>query len=322
VDPNLKSPYMDEATLTYRRAFDGGNFMRFTYVRREWKKEWAFSTDYALDQMVTLTDPTHTGLPDKLQNTVKIFNSDALTRHYQGFEVEFLRKLTPFFTVNGNYTYGRLTGNNNGGDSPLSTFRENSIAGYYNNRRYLTQTMGLTDQDIAPTGPLTADQTHRARLSFTLERPLDKGRISYSALVRYDSGNNWSAAYAHPLNEQVGGTMPNIPNAPIAPTIYTQYYGGRGQYTFNDIFQVDMKISYRVPLGYKSVQLVGDIQINNLFNKIQQATYSTSRAPLPYGADHLYLNTTPYYTFGGANAQEGSYWTGGRAMGTSIGLRF
>lgn len=322
VDKDLKSPYLDEATLTYRRNYDNGNFFRLTYVRREWKQEWAFSTDYLPERMVTISDPVGSGLPDKLANTVRIFNSDALTRHYQGLEVEFLRKITPTFTVNGNYTYGRLTGNNNGGDSPLSTFRENSVPGYFFNRTYLTGTLGLTDKDIAPEGPLVSDQTHRARLSFTLERPLDKGRITYSALVRYDSGNNWSAAYAHPLSQLAGGPLANIPNAPSAPDTYTQFYGGRGQYTFNDVYQVDLKVAFRFPLGYRSLQLVGDLQINNLLNQIQQATYSTGRAPLPYGADRLYLNTTANGTFGSARAQDGNYWTSGRSMGTSIGLRF
>ncbi|HJV21158.1 MAG TPA: TonB-dependent receptor [Holophagaceae bacterium] len=328
VDPNLKSPYMDEMTLTYRRAFEGGNFARFTYVHRQWKKEWAFASDYALDQMVTISDPSGSGLPDKLANTVHIFNSDKLTRRYQGFEVEVYRKFTPSFSMSGNYTYGRLTGNNNGGDSPLSTFRDNSIPGYYNNRRYLTQEMGLTDAQIAPDGPLTNDQTHRVRLSFTLERPLDKGRITYSALARYDSGSNWSANYSRPLGQngydQYGnpGPMQNIPNAPAAPASFTYYYGGRGQYTFNDTYQVDLKVSYRIPLGYKMFQLMGDIQVSNLFNQILKVGYSTSRAPLPYGSNYLFLNTTPYGTFGGANAQEGNYWTSGRSFATSIGLRF
>lgn len=322
LDPKLRSPYLDEATLSYRRTFEGGNFMRFTAVARSWKKEWAFSTEYAPEQMVLVSDPSHSGLADKLASTVHVFNSDALRRRYYALEVEFLRKVTPWLTVNGNYTYGRLTGNNNGGDNPLSTFRDNSVPGYYGNRGYLTGTLGLTDKDIAPDGPLAADQTHRVRLSFTVERPLDKGRLSFSALMRYDSGNNWSAAYAHPLGQSAGGPLANIPNAPPAPATYTQYYGGRGQYTYNDVQQVDLKVSYRFPLGYKAVQLVGDFQVNNLFNQMEQALYSTSRAPLPNGADHLYLNTTAYGTFGTANPQDGNYWISGRSMGASIGLRF
>jgi len=322
LDPNLHSPYMDEATLTYRRSYDGGNFMRFTYVNRVWKDNWAFSTDYTPSQMATISDPSGSGLPDKLASTVHVFNSNALTRSYQGLEIEFLRKITPRFTVNGNYTYGRLTGNNNGGDNPLSTFRDNSVPGYYGNRQFLTQTMHLTDQDFAPTGPLASDQTHRARMSFTYDVPLDKGHISYSALLRYDSGNNWSAAYAHPLSESTGGTMPNIANAPPAPGAYTQYYGGRGQYTFNDVTQVDLKVSWRIPLGYGSLQLIGDLQVNNLFNVMEQATYSTATAALPYGADKMYLNTTSFGTFGSANPQVANYWMNGRSVGTSIGLRF
>lgn len=337
VDPNLKAPYMDEVSLSYRRGFSGGNYIKVAYVARVWKKEWAFSTDYASDQLVTITDPTQSGLADKLANTVHISNSDDLKRRYQGFELEFFRRISSSFSIQGNYTYGRLTGNNNGGDSPLSTFRDNSVPGYYNNRRYLTQTLGLKDSDIAPDGPLAADQTHRARMSFTYEMPLDKGRLSYSALVRYDSGNNWSAAYSTPLGQDAydyynaygmgyllpkGTGMANIPNAPHAPTTYTQYYGGRGQYTFNDIWQVDLKISWRVPLGYKSLQLIGDLQVTNLFNHMLQATYSTSRAPLTYGGNALFLNTTNSLTFGSANPQEGNFWNGARSVGASVGLRF
>ena len=322
LDPKLKSPYLDEATLTYRASFAGGNYMRFTYVSRAWKKDWAFSTDYTPDQMATVSDPSHSGLPDKLASTVHVFNSDDLIRRYQGLEVEIFQRVNSVLVLNGTYTYGRLTGNNNGGDNPYSTFRDNSVPGYYGNRRFLTQTLGLTDQDFAPNGPLSSDQTHHVRLNLSLERPMDKGKITYSALIRYDSGNNWSAAYAAPLGENAGGLMANIPNAPPAPATYTRFYGGRGQYTYNDQYQVDFKLSFHIPLGTKTLQLIGDLQINNLFNQMEQGTYSTATASLPYGANHLFLNTTSSGTFGGANAQENNYWIAGRSMGASLGMRF
>ncbi|WP_285576966.1 TonB-dependent receptor [Geothrix limicola] len=322
LDPHLKSPYLDEATLTYRASFASGNYMRFTYVSRAWKKDWAFSSDYTPSQLVTISDPSHSGLADKLASTVHVFNSDDLIRRYQALEVEIFQRITSALTLNGTYTYGRLTGNSNGGDNPYSTFRDNSIPGYYGNRTFLIQNLGKTNEDIAPTGPLNSDQTHHVRLNFSLERPLDKGRISYSALVRYDSGNNWSAAYAAPLGENAGGPMPNISNAPPAPATYTQYYGGRGQYTYNDQYQVDVKVSFRIPLGFKTLQLIGDLQINNVFNQMEQGTYSTATASLPYGANHLFLNTTSSGTFGGANPKEANYWIAGRSVGASLGMRF
>jgi hypothetical protein len=313
---------LDEATLTYRCSFTGGNFIRLTYVNRTWKQDWAFSTEYAANQMVTISDPSHSGLADKLASTVHVFNSNDLVRHYQGFEVELFQRIATALTMNATYTYGRLTGNSNGGDNPYSTFRDNGIPGYYGNRQFLTQKMGLTNQDFAPTGPLGADQTHHARINLSLERPLDKGKISYSALLRYDSGNNWSATFAAPLGENAGGPLANIPNASPAPATYTQYYGGRGQYTFNDVYQVDLKVSFRIPLGFSTVQLIGDLQINNVFNQMEQATYSTATASMPYGSNHLFLNTTASGTFGGVNPQESNYWISGRSMGASIGLRF
>jgi len=182
--------------------------------------------------------------------------------------------------------------------------------------------MGKTNADLAPDGPLGADQTHRARLSLSYEVPMDKGKVSCSALIRYDSGNNWSAAYAAPLGETAGGPMPNIANAPPAPATYNQYYGGRGQYTFNDVYQVDLKLAFRLPLGLGPVQLIGDLQINNVLNTMQQATYSTATASLPYGANAMFLNTTSQSTFGMADARYGNYWIAGRSMGASLGLRF
>jgi len=333
LDPNLKAPYMDEATLTFRRTYDNGNFVRFTYVDRVWKKDWAFSTDYTPSQMVTITDPSHSGLADKLASTVHVFNSDDLQRAYHALEVELLRRFTSRFTVSGTYTFSRLTGNNNGGDTPYSTFRDNSVPGYYGNRTFLTQTRGLTDQDIAPSGPLVSDQTHRARLNFTLDMPMDKGHLSYSALVRYDSGGTWSAAFAHPLGQNAydptkpyptGDQAPlmNITNAPPAPATYTQYYGGRGQYTTNDTYQVDLKVSYKLPLGYGPLMLIGDLQINNVFNAMQQASYSGATASLPYGGNAFFLQTTGPSKFGTADPSVGNYWIAGRSMGASVGLRF
>ena len=85
---------------------------------------------------------------------------------------------------------------------------------------------------------------------------------------------------------------------------------------------MDLKVSWHFPLGYRNLQFIGDLQVNNLCNQMEQAGYSTATAQLPYGANHMFLNTTPYGTFGSANSQYGNWWIGGRSFGTSVGLRF
>jgi hypothetical protein len=264
--------------------------------------------------MVTLHDPTGSGLPDKQAQKTHVFNSDQLTRKYNGLELEWLGKISSTWTWGGNYTYSRLVGNNNGGDSGTGqSFRDNAPEGYYQNRVQLTQVLGRTDADFAPTGPLLQDQTHRARVYLTAALPLGKGEISYSAMLRYDSGNNWSAAESAPLGLTTSLGAPR-------PTSYTQYYGGRGQYSYNDTYQVDFKIAFKVPLALWRVQLIGDLQINNVFNTQMVASYDTT-FPGYFGQKVLYVNDATVF----GTTQPGSglnYFVNARSLAFSLGLQF
>jgi hypothetical protein len=324
IDGKLRAPMLDELTLGYRRNYAQGNYVRATYVYRVWKDDWAFSQDYALDQMVTLPPPAGSNLKTQMTPSIHVFNSNELHRKYQGLELEWMNRISDIWTMAGNYTYGRLTGNNNGGDQ-TSSFRDNGIPGYFGNRNWLTgdkasgKGLGLGNETFAPDGPLLMDQTHRARLTLTAELPIGKGKISYSFLMRYDSGNNWSATYAAPMGMP---SLAPIPNTTIAvkPATYVKYYGGRGNYTYNDTYGVDFKLAYHVPLGFFKTQLVGDLQVTNLFNQMIQSTYSTVFAGNgTNGSNELFLN--PGVT-GTANKANGDYWVNGRSFAASIGLRF
>ncbi len=317
VDGDLRAPYLDEYTLSYKRSYDNGSRIGLTYVHRAWKKDWAFSQDYLASEMVTLTDPTGTGLPNQQAQQIHVFNSDALTREYNGLELEWIGKINPTWTWGGNYTYSRLVGNNNGGDSNTGqSFRDNTPTGYYQNRVQLTQVLGRTDADFAATGPLLQDQTHRARLYLTAVLPLGKGQISYSTLVRYDSGNNYSAAETAPL-----GIAANLPApAPARPSNYLQYYGGRGQYSYNDTYQVDFKVAFKVPLALWRMQLIGDLQINNVFNTQMVSTFDTT-FPGYFGQSVLYVNDATVF----GTTQPGSgidYFVSARSLAFSLGLQF
>ncbi|GLH67493.1 TonB-dependent receptor [Geothrix edaphica] len=314
---DLRAPYLDEYTLGYKRSYSNGSRVGLTFIHREWKKDWAFSVDYLPTEMVTLTDPTGSGLPDQKAQITHVFNSDQLSRKYNGLELEWLGKINAMWTWGGNYTYSRLVGNNNGGDSNTGqSFRENAPAGYYYNRTQLTQVLGRSESDFAPTGPLLQDQTHRARVHLTAVLPLGKGQISYSWLLRYDSGLNYSAASNAPLG------LTNLPApAPAAPRTYTQFYGGRGQYNYNDTYQVDFKIAFQVPLALWKLKLIGDLQINNLFNTQMVSDFSTAMYNANAGTNVLYVNDST--TFGTTQPGSGlNYFVNARSLAFSLGLQF
>lgn len=315
IDGDLSAEMLDELTVEYRRTFSGGSFLRTAYIYRNWVDQWAFAQDWAPDQFVAFQDPDLNRT--SYYQTTRIFNSNDLKRVYQGLEVEFQTKLNKTWTLGGNYTFSRLVGNHNGGDS-TSSFRENGVPGYYGNRRHLKDVMGLSDDVFAPVGRLLNDQTHRARLHLSAVVPLGKGQISYSWLLRYDSGGVWSAASAAPFTP----ALPSYLNmASSRPLTYTKFYGGRGQYSYNDTYQVDFKMSWQLPLGLWRVMLIGDVQVDNLFNTIIQGSYSTALAPTgSFGANALYLDAS---IFGTPRSGSGiNYWTNGRSVGASIGVKF
>ncbi len=322
VDSNLKTPFMDELTFGFRRGWDNGSSVKLTYVYRTWKQDWAFSTDYAADQMVTLTDPTGSGLAAQHAMVTHVFNSNDLKREYNGLELEWTGKINSVWTVGGNWTYARLVGNNNGGDSTTGqSFRDNTPEGYYYQRNYLTNTLGYSTDRFAPTGPLPQDQEQRGRLYVSAVLPLGKGTISYSAMLRYDTGTHWQGASNTPL-----GTVPYVTGSGIAaPTTFVDYYGGRGIYSNNDTYQVDFKINFQVPLalfGFSRMSLIGDMQINNVFNHIETGALDhTLYAGGTAGTTQLWINDPS--TFGTTRNGSGlNYWNSGRNMGMSIGLKF
>lgn len=330
IDGDLKAPVLDEFTLSYRRAWDNGSNVRLTLVHRKWGQEWAFSRDYVAEDVVLLQDPTGTGLPDKYTMATRVFNSDDLTREYNGLEIDWKGVINRTWTVGGNWTFSRLVGNNNGGDQGAGgqTFRDNTPAGYYFQRYYLTQVMGLGDDVFAPTGPLVQDQTHRGRLWLTAVLPLGKGTISYSFLMRYDSGNHFNtssnAAFSPAIPTLYG--VPGNPSTavPGRPTTYVKFYSGRGQYSFNDTYRCDFKINFQVPLGLpgfaSKLMLLGDVQVNNMFNSQLVTGRALSLRNVTAGSPYLGLQNPALH--GTINPANGDYWLGGRSIQASLGLKF
>ncbi|MBS1766944.1 MAG: TonB-dependent receptor [Acidobacteria bacterium] len=311
VASNLNAPYMDEFTLGYRRSYDNGGSFGITYVNRTWKHDWAFEQEWQPDYVATATAA---GLTRNILAT-HVFNSDKLTRDYNGLEIQWQQPLNHIWSWGGNFGYSRLVGNNQGGDSG-GGFRDNSPEGYYSFRNFLTS-QGFTDNDIAPTGPLVNNESQRARVYTTAKLPLGKGFIAYSLLYRYDSGGVWSTTSTAPMS------LPPMSGV-VAPISFTEYYNGRGQYTFNDTYRFDFKVSYAVPIGISRVQLFGDLQVNNIFNKAIQATYDTTTLPAwqIYGLPPQYFTQGTFGTSGANDSSRGNSFTGGRSVQFSIGLKF
>jgi hypothetical protein len=336
---DLTTPYMDEYTLSYRRQLTSGSNFSVTYANRTWKKQWIWKTEYAKDYVVEVNDPTGSGLPNQYRIRTDIGNSDFLERDYQSLEVEFTARLNKFWTLGGNWTVSRLTGNDEGGDQNNYSFMDTSATAAYLNRSLLAA-RGIGIDDVSPYGPLNNNEPQRGRLYAMLQMPVGKGYVSFSWSLRYDSAKSGNFTYARPFNINGNPAVSGIPfpdgqsaNVSGIPTSWTYYYNQqRGQFRQgNDTYRCDFKTSFNIPLGLPGwgshVQMIGDIMVYNLFNTslttgirhaFQNATVGNNqgfRINTAYSglADNVYGQTHPYI---------GSYWTSPRSINFSLGLKF
>lgn len=334
VSKNLKPQAVDEYTLGFQHFNKEGSSIRFTYVNRAWKRIWAVSQTYDPSQMVLLQDPSHSGLPPMYSQVTQVFNSNELTRKYQSLELDFNIKTKGMWSFGGNWTFSRLTGNNEGGEDPGGgTDRINFVTPYYNNRNYLLNT-GVSPNQIAPNGSLVDDMTHRIRLFATAVVPMGKGgHLSFSWMARYTTGVAFGASTLQGVGVPVNITppIPQIPTgangipypAPQSST-FNIVNGGLRPYEQNDQWSLDFKLGWMVPLGVGGVSLIGDVTVNNLLNLDPPKPYDTSFMAPGYGNPNLiYANPSTFGTPESHGTTPGTnYWVTPRTITATIGLRF
>jgi len=268
-----------------------------------------------------------------------VSNSDDLKRKYEALETEFTARLNPFWTIGGNWTISRLTGNHQGGDSASNTFRDNTTTAYYLNWSLL-EARGVSRDDVAPYGPLYNDEPQRGRLYALLALPLGKGQVSFSWSLRYDSTKPGSLTYYRPLLTSASDSIPRPDGGvgpdgttvvPGRPPVYVQYYGQqRDMFRSNDYYRVDFKVSFAIPLGLPGfasrVQMIGDISVNNLFNTKLLSNLYAATSETAYASSgstgKATFHPTNLFLWGTTDFRLGNRFSGYRNMGFSFGLKF
>ncbi len=318
IEGDLKVPYMNELTLGFAHNFPNNSSFRVTYVNRTWKRDWAFAQDYAADQMVLLQDPSNSGLDPMYSQVTRIFNGSELKRDYQALEMDFtLRKA--WYTLGGNWTYSRLTGNHEGSDVGGQMIADYGVSGLYNQHRWQVAN-GKVDE-FAPYGPLSNDQTHRLNLYLTTLHPAGAGRITTGWFLRYTTGRRFGSTTDVDFSPSIAslGSDAHGVEYPSAPTGYTKFFGGRNPNTANDAWNLSCQINYEVPI-YKTAKLFGEIKIDNVLNHFVNDYNRSFNTLDTVGNSQLILDTKRFGT-----TEPGStvnYWNSGRSVTASLGFRF
>jgi len=326
-DPNLKPMVNNEFAFEYRRSYQGGSYFRTAYVYRVQSNLWTGKSDYDLSSWVVIGDPTGSGkYASRYGTATYYFNTSDLWRDYHGLEFESVTKINSIFSLNINYTYSRLRGNNE------ATGNADGTAGYYS---YASHLKNVPIEQRSPGGALNNDVPHTASVGLLAVVPLDATRgswISYSFIVGYESGWNWNATYAAPLPSSVTDTHNRYddlynsnpannyqpPALPISMT-WTKWYAARGAYHRNDSYWTTGAISWEVPI-WKRVKTMGSLSINNVFNTIYHYDYNRDFVNNTTGSNTLDLESR----FGTYRDRDGNltYTNSPRSASLSIGLKF
>jgi hypothetical protein len=326
VDSSLKPPTMDEITLGFSKSYLDGSSVSITYVNRSWSNLWAIGYNYAPSEVVEITPNSSYGIKKHF------FNSSDLTRKYNGLELAWDIKTRSIWSINGSWSYSRLTGNDEQGDDPTgnSTIMQTNPTPYYYNNQFLNS-KGVSTSVYAPDGRLLNDLTNRIRLGVTATIPFGKGgQVTLNWMAHYSNGApfgsvNFGNTAAIDLSR---GGLTDITAGTNTTTVagsrsINGYVDGRRPFEQNGLAGVDFRAAFKLPLPVWKFQLFGDVTISNFFNHMAKG-YNTA---FNTNYDPTNLNAAPTVSlpanFGapGANGDPRQY-TAPRTVAASLGVRF
>jgi outer membrane receptor for ferrienterochelin and colicin len=245
LDPNgLQTPGVNEWVTGVATTFGATGFARGDLVWRKWDRFYTayrdVSTGRAKDQFGTEYD-----------RAIIRTDNNTYNRDYRAVQTQFGYRFFRRLDVGGTYTWSKLTGNVTGedtGSGPL--VGDNSSYPEYKRASW-----------NYPTGKLTGDQTHRARLWAGYDIPTKAGAFNVSVLQSFDSGAATSI-------DGVVDSRPFVTNPGYLtpPATVTYYFGGRGTIKSDNITHTDLALNYRLKV-FGGVEFFLQPEIVNLFNQ-------------------------------------------------------
>jgi len=261
---SMKSPYMDEITAGYGVQIGSTSFVRADVIHRTWGDFYVTRRDLTTGQATTPTGA-------KVDVGFIENSSSGLSRRYNAFQVQGQSKFMRRFTLGGNYTYSKLRGNIEGEEFNNATVTQGvqgtSGSNVYQMPEYPEYTKFAQNN---PVGYLAADMRHRAGVWLQYNTPFPFGQLDLSLLQRYHSGIPFSAQGV--VNPAAGGVT--NPGYALPPTQVSYWFGQRGQYRLDNIYETSFTLNYSVPISRANLFLKADVI--NLFNQqgVEQADTS------------------------------------------------
>jgi len=277
---NLRVPYAFEIDLGFDHAFENG-FVRVNLVQRTYKDNVLQRIrSYGLDGMTLTTDPSgeSTGAPGPsiYQQNENWINS-GLDQVYRGIELSWQTRLTERLSFGGSYNQFRKTGYNE--------------VDYYN---YQALREALPGGGSSAVGQGVLSKGLVARVHLAYQVPLGKGQLTAAMMGAYWTAGNstiyglnnyqttpwWDSAtgtydgYAvSPINTRGDAGGDGLGGVAESALQYKSYFGPIGNWkTGYDQYQVNLKLTANIPLGFGKAALLAAVQVNDVFNHVLPAS--------------------------------------------------
>jgi hypothetical protein len=213
---------------------------------RDWHNFYSFQID---DTTPKSTDPLG------IKHDVAIIgNTNLIQRKYRGAQFQSAWRKGPF-NVGANYTYSTLKGNDEQESATSGTVGNFPGASYYPQLRNYA--------NLLPTGYLSQDERHRARVWFGYDLPIPAvaGTLNTSVLQNFDSGTPYSAVGSI----DVSALKAANPQYLAAPGTSQYYFSSRGAFRLPSQTTTNLAVNWERPIG--KVALLVHAYMNNVFNR-------------------------------------------------------
>jgi outer membrane receptor protein involved in Fe transport len=268
----IKSPSVNEYTIGYGQQIATNAFAKVDLIARKWHNFYAVAINKTTGQ---ITAPNGT-----VNDLAVLVNDDSsIKRTYRGAQLNFGWN-PQRWSFGGGYTYSKLRGNDTSEADGTATSPLTPYDIYY--PEYLNYANRL------PTGYLTGDQTHRARMWAGYTLPTRVGSFNLSAIQTADSGRAYSAAGT------IGVASGTYTGAPTKPSYYgtptsanptqlgstnTYFFSDRGAFRTPSVFSTDLAVNYELPISHAAVFVQGqaiNVFNNSKVNNLQSGQFDTT----------------------------------------------
>ncbi len=310
VDPNLKTPKVEELTFSGGMELAKGGYLKLIYTQREWSDFVEDFTDRTSPLVPVVVGPI-VGAPTEVQ---RITNSNASQREYQSLQLQGQYRLTDNWSLGGNWTHEfKNDGNFEGelGQSPGISSTLGDFPEVFSKSRNF------------PDGRLDNFQEDKIRLWSNYNLDLGQaGNLDIGAIFRYDSPLTFSyqrTNFGLSSIQRTRGT-----GYRSLPPGQTLFFGERGAGEYEEVWSADLAFQYSIPV-WRTVEPWVKFSITNVTNETRLNTFNNQITPRngatdPKDADGLPTTFTLGPTFGTATSNV--HYQTPREYFISAGIRF